>query len=469
MNEKKTGAIIQARIGSTRLPGKVLMEIGSKPLLEIIVNRLIEIKELDEIIVATSDTKQDNQIEDFCKERSITCFRGSEENVLKRFKGVSDKYNLDTIVRVTGDNPLTSPEFLRKLLYEHHEQKSDYTYPKNVPTGTGVEIVEKQVIDKIYKKAVSEPAYEHVTYYVRKYPNEFEINFVDFNLDENIRLTVDTKEDLEFIKRLYENMGGIEKLSVKKVLKYLSRNPELKKFNSDTEQKKPANEDDSKITVLIRTYNSEEYVERSVESALNQTLMDDLYEILIVDDGSKDNTKEIVNGYLDEYPNMIRKFFKEHTGPIDTLNFGIKESDYKYIILLDSDDEFEPTILEKMLKTHEKEDVGFVCCNYFENHVDDDTKVISLDENIYNAIAEGIMFKRGSLKSIGYYDENLILPEYDVLVRLKEKEGYKHISEPLFTYYRRKNSLTKKDSEKIKKGIKEIEEKYDEKIPIRDY
>lgn len=220
------------------------------------------------------------------------------------------------------------------------------------------------------------------------------------------------------------------------------------------------------ISIIIRTHNSEKYIKNTLESALNQTLDGDLYEIVVVDDGSTDKTRDI----LKEYSERIRQIEKSKIGPMQALNEGIRHSRGKYAVVLDSDDLFEPNILEELYnKITDNESIAFVYPDYYEyDETTQERQSISVKENIFNSVAVGILFRKEVLAEVGYYDENLIFPEYDLLLKIMEKYKGKHVSKPLFTYIRHPGSITS-NKETIERGINQIYEKYGKKIPIRSY
>jgi len=207
------------------------------------------------------------------------------------------------------------------------------------------------------------------------------------------------------------------------------------------------------ITVIIRTHNSADFVENALTSVFNQTLSPELYEILVVDDGSTDKTCEL----LKEYADKIKIIEMEKVGPIKAINVGINKSLSKYIILLDSDDTFEPNALEIFFESIESSDVDFVYSDYYEKNVGKNIiKIISVKDNIFNTVAGGIMFKKTILEDFGGYNEQIFFPEYDLLIKLlKSKCKYKYIPAPLFTYYRHENSITANKSS-VKAGYKEL-------------
>lgn len=225
-------------------------------------------------------------------------------------------------------------------------------------------------------------------------------------------------------------------------------------------------ENEVKISVIIRTYNSAKYVKEAIDSILKQTIEPDLYEIVVVDDGSTDNTKDI----LDLYKNRIKLIEQEHKGAIQALNTGIKKAQGIYVILLDADDMFTPQILEKMLNVFEKsKGIDFVYCDYHERDMETGKqRIISLRDNIFHSVAGGIMFKKKILEESGMYNENLIFPEYDLLIKLQKKYKGEYIPHPLFVYRRYSKSITA-DKEKVRMGKEQLFAKYGPIKGLRDY
>ena len=213
-----------------------------------------------------------------------------------------------------------------------------------------------------------------------------------------------------------------------------------------------------KISVIIRTYNSGKFVKKAIDSALRQTLNKELYEILVIDDGSEDNTLDI----LKNYKGKIRLIHQEHLGGTPATNRGILESRGKYVTLLDSDDQFLPYTLEKMLKEFEKDKFAdFVYCDYFEKpFYGVKRKKVSLKKNIFNSLATAIMFKKELFKELGLNNKDFVFAEYDFLLRMmKAKKIGKHLPIPLYVYIRTEGSLTF-DEKVVEKGISQLRKKY---------
>lgn len=243
--ERKISAIIEARMGSERLPGKVLLPICGKPALGHIINRLKFCKHINEIILATPNTKDNDVLEKFALKNSVACFRGSEDNVLERVYLAAKENNCDVILRITADNPLIDPEIIDLATKNHLEVKADYScteYPeKFLPVGLGVEVFNFQALEKAYKNAIKDHEKEHTAIYFIENPHLFKMNSVKLPKslqNPNLRLTLDTKEDLALITRIYESLYKEgEFFTTEEILKLITINPELKKNNSHIIQK----------------------------------------------------------------------------------------------------------------------------------------------------------------------------------------------------------------------------------------
>lgn len=196
-----TGVIIQARMGSHRLPGKILLDFEGKTLLEHILNRLKKVKNSISIVIATSDLHQDNQVEMFCKAKHVCCFRGDEQNVLKRYYDCATKYHFDNIVRMTGDNPFPDVEELDRLIEFHYEKNLDFSENFSVlPIGVGMEIMTYAALQQSFKNASLPKHYEHADEYILDHLLYYKHGTSMVSAEKNrpdVRLTVDTLQDYE--------------------------------------------------------------------------------------------------------------------------------------------------------------------------------------------------------------------------------------------------------------------------------
>lgn len=212
--------IIQARMGSERLPGKVMREINGQPMISYTLNSLKKSRYIDEIVLATSTLKINDELSSYCENAGFNVFRGSEENVLERFKNVADKYNADVVIRVTGDCPLINPVIVdnvvtKFLMYDYDYIRLDV--PDTFPRGIDVEVFSKKALDKVYGIVCSKENMvkeefnqyrEHVTLYIYKHQDEFNVGYVKgegrYIKCRDTNYSVDRIEDFERVKKMIE-------------------------------------------------------------------------------------------------------------------------------------------------------------------------------------------------------------------------------------------------------------------------
>lgn len=221
----KIGIIIQARMGSTRLSGKVLKKIGDKVLLEHIIERMRQLLHQSQIVIATSILKQDNEIEDFCVKNHIACFRGSEQNVLERYYLCAKQYDFEYIVRITGDNPFYDVEELDNLISLHINSNADYSQSfDSLPIGVGAEIFTFEALEKSYLLGHEPHHLEHVNEYIWDNPRQFKIEKLQVPCAKNkpnLRLTIDTQEDYAKVCMLVERYGALDTLAIIEICEHL--------------------------------------------------------------------------------------------------------------------------------------------------------------------------------------------------------------------------------------------------------
>jgi spore coat polysaccharide biosynthesis protein SpsF len=203
-----TAAIIQARLGSSRLPGKSMMNICGKPILERVIDRTkIAIKN---VIVATPDI----EIVKFCENINVNAFLGSEEDVLDRYYQAALMYQVYNIVRITADNPLVCPDIIKKVFsYYMGNNKLDWVsncrLKATYPIGTDTEVFTFKALEKAWKYASEDYDREHVTPYIYNHPEMFKLLCIENDTDlSHLRWTVDYPEDLEFVREIYTKLGG---------------------------------------------------------------------------------------------------------------------------------------------------------------------------------------------------------------------------------------------------------------------
>jgi len=241
----KISAIIQARMGSMRLPGKVLMTICGKPVLQHIVERLRFSKLIGQIILAIPDSEENDVLEKFALINHIGCYRGSEHDVLGRMYSAAKENNCNVIVEVTADKPLIDPVLIDVAIKKHLRKKGHYHfthYPHQfLPIGLDAGILNFQALEVAYKNAKEAYHREHVTSYFYDNPDIFNISSIDLpkHLENpSLRLTLDTEEDFELITKIYEKLYKAEGIfTTKKILDLCKADPELKTINAHIVQK----------------------------------------------------------------------------------------------------------------------------------------------------------------------------------------------------------------------------------------
>jgi len=229
-------AIIQARMGSTRLPGKVLKEVCNRPLLYHVVSRLRHSRKIDRLVVATSIRQPDDDVAAFCEQQSVSCFRGSEDDVLDRYYNAARRYAAETVVRITADCPLIDPVVLDEIIEAYQKTGCDYasnTLARTYPDGLDVEVFSFEALKKAWQEAILVSEREHVTPYIWKNPDRFKIHQVKEKIDRSsLRWTVDEPEDLEFIRRIYSYLYRPGRIFLmREVLELLEERPELMQIN----------------------------------------------------------------------------------------------------------------------------------------------------------------------------------------------------------------------------------------------
>jgi len=238
---KTTGIIIQARMGSTRLPEKIFLNLKGKPVLGHVIDRCKRSK-VNKIIIATSIKKENNVVEDFCKKNNILCFRGSEEDVLERYYLSAKEHNLGVIVRITSDCPLIDPKIINFALKSFKKTKVDYlsnAFKRSFPRGLDVEVFSFKTLEKAYHQAKDKFQREHVTLYIYNNPKEFKLGSLMAKgklKRPDLRLCVDTVEDFKLLEIIYNKFYKGSLLKIKKIIRFLDKNPKLAKMNLESEK-----------------------------------------------------------------------------------------------------------------------------------------------------------------------------------------------------------------------------------------
>lgn len=243
----KTAAIIQARMGSTRLPGKVMKLLCGKTVLAHVITRVKACPLVDEIIVATTTAAADDAIAQEAEKIGVRCFRGSEDDVLERYYLAAQKYDADVIVRVTSDCPLFDPEVLENLL-DYFDMMVDAglsidylsnTVNRSYPIGLDAEVFTFNTLEIAYHNAEQPYEREHVTPYVYQHPQIFALHSQNHGEDlSHHRWTLDTPEDFQFIEAVYRALYQPGRLfTMDDILELLEEKPGLTQINAHIRQK----------------------------------------------------------------------------------------------------------------------------------------------------------------------------------------------------------------------------------------
>ena len=241
----KTVAIIEARMTSTRLPGKILLPILGKPMLELLTERLKRAKLIDQIVIATTLNATDDIVERLSERIGVGCFRGSEDDVLDRVLKAAHTYGADVIVEITGDNPLLDPATLDEVIQTYNTKNVDYVSNSlkiTYPLGIDYKVFSTAVLDKVAKQTQDPIDHEHVSLYIYEHPEIFSLFNVESNLPEkcrNIRLTVDTREDFRLITAIFESLYPQNpEFDLHEILELLDKRKDLLELNKTIQQRK---------------------------------------------------------------------------------------------------------------------------------------------------------------------------------------------------------------------------------------
>jgi spore coat polysaccharide biosynthesis protein SpsF len=237
----KITAMVQARMGSTRLPGKVLMDLGGETVLARVVRRLGRASRIHEVVVATTDAASDDEIVTECARLKVSCFRGSEHNVLDRYLRAGEQFRSDLIVRVTADCPLIDPEVVDEVVaacITRHVDLSCNDVPHTFPRGLDVEAFTIEALRRVQDMADQPYQREHVTPLVYERPDIFRIYPVKGDRDlSHLRWTVDTPEDLKLTRAIYAHFENRDDFGWREALELIDSHPELAEINAHIAQK----------------------------------------------------------------------------------------------------------------------------------------------------------------------------------------------------------------------------------------
>ena len=240
----RTVATIEARMTSSRLPGKVLLNAAGKPMLKHLINRLQAVPSLDQIVLATTVNATDDVLEEFARQAGIECYRGSEEDVMQRVVEAGAHSNADIIVEITGDCPIIDPQIVEQTIRMFHANKVDYVsnaYVRSYPIGMDTQVFLLETLKRSQSMTKDPLDHEHVTLHICKHPEEFsQVHLVapPELFWPDLGLTLDEQSDYELLKKIIEYFGDENPLfSCLDVIKLLLQKPEWVDINRDVYRK----------------------------------------------------------------------------------------------------------------------------------------------------------------------------------------------------------------------------------------
>jgi spore coat polysaccharide biosynthesis protein SpsF len=221
--------LVAVRLNSFRLPRKALADLGGKPLIQQLTERVLGAKIPDRVIWCTSISKEDDPLARLAQKLDIECFRGSEKDVMSRFVEVATKYEATTIARITGDNPLTDPIMIDRMLEAHISESAEYSFTNDLPVGTRPEIMDVEMLRRCHDLLLDPDASEYMTWMVNR-PRFFKTLKVDaysrMVARPELNLTIDTQSDLEVVAEIYSAFNGSPP-NLAKVIDWLDAHAEI--------------------------------------------------------------------------------------------------------------------------------------------------------------------------------------------------------------------------------------------------
>jgi spore coat polysaccharide biosynthesis protein SpsF len=241
----RTVVIIQARMGSSRLPGKVLLDLAGEPMLARVLERARRAQSVDDVMVATTTDPADDPIEAMCRERGFPVYRGSMFDVLDRYYGAAKQAQAEIIVRVTADCPVIDPAVIDQVVAAFHANQADFAcnrlpppWKRTWPIGLDTEVCSFVGLEQAWKEAVLPYEREHVMPYFYDQEGRFKVIVVDHEPDYGeLRWTVDTAEDLQLLREIFARFSGQTDFTWMDVLRLVEREPQLSQINAGVRHK----------------------------------------------------------------------------------------------------------------------------------------------------------------------------------------------------------------------------------------
>jgi spore coat polysaccharide biosynthesis protein SpsF len=236
--EPRVVAIVSARMASSRYPGKALVPLAGRPLIQVLLERIASSPSLDSVALATSGRAENEPLVEIARRLGIPAFQGDEDDVLRRYVDCARSMGADHVVRVTGDNPLTDVETMEALVALHLETGADYTYVPGDALLMGIlsEVIARSALEASWERGLARHRSELVTLYIKEHPGEFRIQkgaLAEGLYRPDYRLTVDEAEDVELMQQLFERLGDAKRpVATRQAIELLDREPALREINA---------------------------------------------------------------------------------------------------------------------------------------------------------------------------------------------------------------------------------------------
>ncbi len=241
----RTVAIVQGRMSSSRLPGKILMDIAGVPMLMRVVERARRAGTVDEVVFATTIEPSDDPVAEYCRSNHIPYYRGSLPDVLDRIYQAAQNYHAETIVRLTADCPLLDPGLVDETVALFSSSGADFAanrlpppYQRTYPIGLDCEVCSFDALERAWREAVELYEREHVMPYLYEVEGRFKVAILDYKKNYgDLRWTVDTAQDLEVVRQVYARLSGRDNFTWLDVLSIFEQEPELAKINAQVKHR----------------------------------------------------------------------------------------------------------------------------------------------------------------------------------------------------------------------------------------
>jgi len=428
---KNVGLIITARVGSKRLPQKVLRKINGRRTIDILIDHCLPSDDAYAVVLAIPDLQEDDILEEIGNERGLIVYRGENKSPLHRIHEAAILYEFDTVIRITSDDILIDQSLLRNQLKFHINGGHDYTYIGRCPEGIAGEVINvdalRRVVEKVGNKNIEFPGYHFKTrdfYWKEFYPpspgKEYQFSF---------RLTMDYEEDLILLKVIHSCLR--EPFGTLDIINFLKQNRYLLNINKLPE-----------VTVYTCNYNTGDYIVDCMKSVVNQTFQD--FEYIVVDDCSTDDSMNKIAEYYSTLNREQQTKVKvlrneENKGLPSNCNMVLDIARGKYIFRLDSDDVLASGGIERMLETAKLENSHGVLSGYYNTKPGLSVTSETLDNEWHPA---GCLLSTWCVNELKYKDDLDYLEGREFFDRFNKQYNISFIPEPLWYYRQRPGQKT---------------------------